>query len=358
MNRPLLLWSAMFAMTWILFRIGKQQSSEVMPMPSAGPSPTVALLVTQTDRQLQLNEVLLATRDLDPVERSVLTTEDVRVFRMPDEIFVPEGAIHKVEQLVGKVLVSKIYEGEILVASRFSTRDLEEHRGLKDFIDRSQRAISLQVDAASGTVGFLDQGDRVDVVALYSAAGTLFSRIILENVEVLARGDRHVEQPVKSHQTRIEGDAGTITVTLKVDAMKALRLAHLADRNGVNRFCLILRNPDDDTPSNTRGILLREILDGVPRRPPVEMVERQEVVEVLRGTGMAETVDDQPDPIPAAPYDPMDPYGIERASAAEALREEAAARKQVPPRPQRLQAPGEFYGVFEDVPVDADSASP
>lgn len=235
------------------------------------------------------NEVLIAMRDLDPATMSALTTADVSSKIMPDSIFIPAEAVRTFKEVESKVLASRIFEGEVLVKNRFEEKQEVVERVLRNYIDKEHRAISLQVDAVSGTTGFISQGDFVDVVAIYDSAGRRFSRIILENVEVLAKGNEYFPRQDRAPQSRIAGDAGTTYFTLKVDPEMAVRLAHLVDRRGVNQFRLLLRNRDDKEHVETRGVLLSEIISGVPRPPIDDELEAGEGIEIMRGQAIDRT---------------------------------------------------------------------
>ncbi|MEW6751087.1 MAG: Flp pilus assembly protein CpaB [Candidatus Latescibacterota bacterium] len=212
-----------------------------------------------------------------------LEAEDLRLCAYPEDS-VPKGAVSSVDSLVGQTTKVFLAQGEAVLVSKLSSIG----GGLSLLIAPDLRAVSVKVDKVSGVTGFILPGDRVDVVAVAKpsgAPGEAKSRIILQNVEVLAAGtetDQKGKEPLTVQ-----------TVTLLVDPSGAETLA-LADNEG--KLHLALRNPNDTRISQEgRGLTKSELLalrtppqsrpaGAAPVPAPRPAVPRADTLTILRGT--------------------------------------------------------------------------
>ena len=98
---------------------------------------------------------------------------------------VVPGSISNPEQLDGLVATEQIYAGEQITSRRFSA---PSERGIHAQLKGPQRAISVSGDKQQLLAGVLRDGDRVDMVATFSAPENMqlhFSRLVLRDIEVL-----------------------------------------------------------------------------------------------------------------------------------------------------------------------------
>ena len=167
--------------------------------------------------------------------------------------------------------VGRYLENEPILDSKLSSKG----GGLSLLIEPSMRASSIEVDKVSGVSGFVLPGDRVDVILTVKRPGSAqdaVAKTILQNIEVLAAGEK----------TQQKGDK-VITVqavTLLVDPEGAQDLA-LARSEG--KLHLALRNPTDDEiatvdPQSKTGILRAER----KQEPKPRTVYRDRIVEVVK----------------------------------------------------------------------------
>jgi Flp pilus assembly protein CpaB len=101
----------------------------------------------------------------------------------------------------------------------------------------NMRAASIEVNQVSGVSGFVLPGDRVDVLSTIdgrSADGNAITKTVLQNVEVLAAGQKTDQKENKPLAVQ--------AVTLLVDPQGAEILAHAQHEGEIH---LVLRNPDD-----------------------------------------------------------------------------------------------------------------
>jgi Flp pilus assembly protein CpaB len=148
--------------------------------------------------------VLVAAEDLVP--GTVLDDRAVRLARLDASAevlgsLVPADAV---DDVTGQVVTAAVAEGALLTSDVLAP----ESSGA------AGRAMSIPLPRARALGGALDVGDRVDVLAV--AQGGSDAAYVMTDAEVLAvEGDR--SGPL--------GDADELTITLAVDAERALALA-------------------------------------------------------------------------------------------------------------------------------------
>ncbi len=230
--------------------------------------PTAPLLAAEPRSSTQ---IVVAARDL-PVG-SIVGEDDVRAVGWPSDA-VPEGYARTLPDVIGRGLMQTVRMNEPLLDSKMADRN--GFGGLPIVIPEGMRALAVRVDEIVGVAGFIDRGTRVDVVLTINpptAQGEFVSRIILQNIEVAARGQQIEKDP--------EGRPMTVTVvTMLVTPEEAEQLT-LASTQG--RIQLALRNMIDVREVRTQGARMSRLLDLGPvggGAPP-----RQASV----GTGNAET---------------------------------------------------------------------
>ena len=115
--------------------------------------------------------------------------EDVRLVDWPGNA-VPAGYARVIADVVGRGLMDNVQLNEPLLETKLASRG--GGGGLPIVIPEGMRAYTIRVDEAIGVAGFIDQGTRVDVIVSMNppndSRNDLVTRIVLQNVEVLARG--------------------------------------------------------------------------------------------------------------------------------------------------------------------------
>jgi len=154
----------------------------------------------------------------------------------------------------GKVVLSPIKAGEPVLRSRLAPETLAQG-GVPAIIKADKRALTVRVDKVIGVSGFVQPGNRVDVLLTVTHPETneRFTKIVLENMLVLAAGTM-MEQPDKN-QPPVQVDV----ITLEVTPEEAERLA-LSSSEG--RIQLALRGYTDDKDIFTKGATLPVVLAG------------------------------------------------------------------------------------------------
>ncbi len=205
---------------------------------------------------------------------TLLRKEQLRLVAWPAASPV-QGGFDAVEKAVGRGLIQQVAENQPITESILAA--VGAGGGLPPTIPQGMRAMSVRVNDVIGVAGFAVPGTRVDVIVTLNPIGTTpgMSRVVLSNIEVLAVGTLTDQQKAK------EGEAIPSTVvTLKVTPEDAERIA-LAESAG--KLTLVLRNPLDGMPAETRGIRMAGLM-GAPEPPPVIKSVQGQRVAVPRPT--------------------------------------------------------------------------
>lgn len=247
----------------------------------AGQRPASAPQVTTTPVAVAVRAMPVGTQ---------LTAADVKLVAWPGDAPI-EGVITTVDGVLNRGLLAAVVANEPLTAAKVAAPGAGG--GLPPMIKAGMRAIAVKVDEVVGVAGFIVPGAHVDVVVSVTQAEDSVARVVVSNVEVLASGTR-------AEQGRTDGRATTDSVvTLLVSPSDAERIS-LA--SSVGRITLTLRNPLDDSVTETRGTPVAALL-GAPPAPVVTAAPRP----------ASRVVKAEPPPAPAPP---PPPYTVETIRAA------------------------------------------
>ncbi len=210
-------------------------------------------------------EIVVAARDLAagaPLGRGDLVTAQLPREALPGGALVPAA----IEALEGRRLLVPLRAGDPLLGSVVA--DLDGPRPLARDLAAGRRAVAVPIEPASAVAGFLEPGDRVDVVLVWQeASGESRAVTLLETLPVLAVGD-----------TRRPGHSPTeaATAVLEAGPVETETLLLALDRG---RLALVLRGTADlGRRADRRAVALAPLLPGY--RPPAGPAPS---VEVIRG---------------------------------------------------------------------------
>jgi len=205
---------------------------------------------------------------------------------------LPLGAATSPDMVVGKVVTRQINAGEPVLMSAVSLTNR-----LSQLIPIAMRAVTVALDPVSGVAGFIQPGDHVDVIATFNVDGGTLSKVVLQDVELLAAGGQAIaDQGPPQQAGAIKGPQVYPTATLAVTPQQAEELV-LAESKGKLR--LALRRPDDRTRISTTGITGRAIVGIVPPDVPKEQPPPAQAA----GTTPAPQVGPAQQPVAAAPIE-------------------------------------------------------
>jgi pilus assembly protein CpaB len=204
-------------------------------------------------------EVVVAAKDIPLGEK--LEPDEVKLVRWARD-GVPEGAFTDPQAVAGSFARGEFMANEPVVSSKLFMG--EKTSGVMPLlIPAGMRAMSVPVDEVADISGFVAPHTRVDILVAVSGTGPgegSFSRIVLQNIEVLA-----VAQEIEHVK-----DAPEVVkvVTLLVTPTDAEKLT-LASHEGMLR--LAMRNYSDSTIVATKGIAVGELLHaGGPALPVMQ----------------------------------------------------------------------------------------
>jgi pilus assembly protein CpaB len=161
---------------------------------------------------------------------------------------LPEGAFATTQELLNdgrRMALASIARNEPVLRNKITAPG--ERAALSAMLDPGKRAVTVRVDDVRGVAGFIQPGDRVDVVLIRGEAEASskqgYSDVILQFAKVLAidqiTGERS-EQPTIAKAVTLE--VGT------EDAQKILLAAN------IGRLSLILRQPAEASAERVRRV--------------------------------------------------------------------------------------------------------
>lgn len=221
---------------------------------------------TQTE-SVSMTRIVVAATDVTIGTR--LGKEQLALAHWP-KASVPKGAFEDVEQVVGRVTVSKLVTGTPIMAAELAAPN--SGAGLVALIKPGMRAMAIRVDEVVGVGGFILPNTFVDVIAIDEKSGrTKVAETILRKVEVLAIAQETFIEEGKPKVVR------TVTLELTLDDAE-----ELAEKTHEGPIQLVLRNPLDEkeTPPPVQKVVKRA---PVRRAAPRVYTPQPFVVEVIRG---------------------------------------------------------------------------
>lgn len=176
---------------------------------------------------------------------------------------VPKGAIFDKQQLVGRGVISDIYQGEPILESRLAAPGAGG--GLAATIHQGMRACAVRVDDVVGVAGFVTPGMHVDVLISGVPPGDPSAssegpkvKTLLQNIEVLSAGT--------DIQRDVDGKPlPTQVVNLLVTPEQAEQLSLASNQTKIQ---LVLRNPLDTATVTPPGTAVSNLFTGVKAQAP------------------------------------------------------------------------------------------
>jgi pilus assembly protein CpaB len=159
---------------------------------------------------------------------------------------IPPGSFVDSNQVVNRVTKTDIYANEPILENKLAPKG--SVGGVTSLIPTGMRAITVAVNIVSGVAGFILPNTRVDVLTTVSNSNQAKTKIILQNVLVLA-----VDQTYRKN----DDDPVTVkSVTVLVTPEESEKLT-LATTEG--KLHLVLRNSSDTDKQVTYGVDIRRL---------------------------------------------------------------------------------------------------
>lgn len=198
--------------------------------------------VNRRERQLlsMATPINVVVASIDLPRGHVITEDDLRLMEVPQR-FVQPGYFTNPSELVHRIVLARVQEGETLTQTRVAISEIE---ALSAKLPAGQRAVTLSVSDVSGVAGLISPGDAVDVLGIFELGRSTRdkvteARVILQNVFVAAT-DQNIGGVADLSEEDSRRARGTYaTVTLAISPTDAQRLV-LAQE--VGRLFLVLRS--------------------------------------------------------------------------------------------------------------------
>ena len=241
---------------------------------------------------VDVEAVPVAVASVDLPWGTKLTGEMVKMTPFLKES-LPPGYFASVEELKDRVLIATLKEGDPIVRHRLAPEDIKSG-GVPAVLKPGKRALAVKGDKVIGISGFINPGNRVDVLVTMHDPGKKIDRtkMILQDILVLATGTQ-IQQNAK-------GDPAPVDVyTLEVTPEEAEKLA-LSAAEGKLQFAL--RSLVDMEDVTTPGTTISETLAGYdekiapvvtapvskPSKPkPKRVWRRPNTIEIIKGTDVS-----------------------------------------------------------------------
>ena len=210
---------------------------------------------------------------------------------------LPPGHFLTMDDVRGRVLRKHVEEGEPLLESDLAPVEVNRG-GLGALIRPGYRAMTVKGDSGFGVTGFIEPGDHVDVLVTLRSdtSGKTMTKIVLENVTVLATGNRAGERREDSGLNGKAGSQPDKAYTLEVSPQDGEKLA-LAASSGKLHFAMrhVLDKQEILTKGATVGDTLDSFLDAPPPAPPKPKAKARtkpksvpvEKIEIIKGTSVS-----------------------------------------------------------------------
>jgi pilus assembly protein CpaB len=200
-----------------------------------------------------------------------LTPEHIKLVPFPTGS-LPEGRFPSVETLQDRVLVSNVKTNEPILESKLAPREVTAG-GVAAVTRLEKRAMAVKVDDVIGVAGFINPGNRVDVLVTIQQSAQQAppeTKTVLQNVLVLATG------PELDRKGKEEKPSSVKVITLEVTPEEGEKLA-LAATEG--KVVLALRNQLNAEPVLTKGATIPALLNSYRIREDVKRQEPKVVVK-------------------------------------------------------------------------------
>lgn len=158
--------------------------------------------------QTNLVSVMVAASDIP--ENKTITADMLVSVQLPAAA-VPETAVKDASYLVGKILKYPMCKGEQFLTGKVLVLGSEDNTELSDRIQSGYRAFTVSVDEVLGIAGYLNIGDRVDIIITKTVEGVSETSYLLQDIKIIAVGS----QP--QNQTGTQGVYSNITLEIPAD---------------------------------------------------------------------------------------------------------------------------------------------
>ena len=192
---------------------------------------------------------------------AIIHDEDLGTMQMVG--LVPKGVLVDRKLVVGRGVISTLYEGEPIFESRLAAPG--SGGGLAATIPAGMRACAVRVDEVVGVAGFVTPGMRVDILISGIPPGQVSTdgprvKTLLQNIQVLSAGqDIQKDNEGKPHPVQV------VNLLVTPEQAEVLSLA-----SNQTKIQLVLRNPLDNAVTEPPGTAVAALYTGnhIAPKPP------------------------------------------------------------------------------------------
>lgn len=190
----------------------------------------------------ETREVLCFKTPLQP--RTEINRVMIELRQIPVDM-VPEGAVLKIEDAIGKFTVRSVDAKEVVTTTK--VKSIREIGGMSYRITPGMRAIAVAVTPVNSTGNLISDGDYVDMLLTEKdkAGDFIRTRIFLQNIKILS----FFASP-ESDQTAGLAKTAPDTATVEVTPEQA---EGLIQAKSMGDLSLVLRSVKDQNTVRTRG---------------------------------------------------------------------------------------------------------
>jgi len=232
--------------------------------------------------------------------RNVVGMDALELRSIPSAGVHPQAA-REMAAVAGRVAMAPVYPDEQVLTTKFAPAGVNP--GLTYSLAKDKRAMTIAVNEVIGVAGFLFPGDRVDVLGTVTLDSEAFSKVVLQDVEVLAIAQKVEQKP--GEEPRV-----TTSATLAVTPEQAEILA-LVDSSGKVR--LALRPYNEHAQVQTPGRDVKAALGRFARSVP-KTVQPASTSTPRRSTAARTRNTPRPAAPAAAPRPPINNVDIWRGT--------------------------------------------
>lgn len=200
--------------------------------------------------------------------RSILTEADVEIRELPEDA-IRSGAVVKTEDAVGKITLTELNEGEIILAQNLLevTAEGAPEEGevsLAEALEEDEVAVALPATDLLSRFGVVMPGDKVDVLFSVNVVGKTYEEevprgglVALTTIQDLEILKIVTEKPtvVEGQQPPAEGEQPSERLVILIaDPQEAVILKYLKDSGGVIDFAL--RAPTSERLFDTEPVTI------------------------------------------------------------------------------------------------------
>lgn len=227
-------------------------------------------------------DVVIAAKDLG--EGTTLEAAHLTMASIPDR-FIQPYASRSPQELIGKVTVAPVAEGEQILANKLRRADqVPAGSTLSSLTPKGRRAVTISVDAVTGVGGLIRPGDAVDVLWTFAlpgeqGAGQTVTMALFQEVPILAVGRELVGQGKGGDQ------ANEYTVTMALTPQETSFLLFAREQG---RIQLSLRSRFDKNetvamvPANINSLMEAQFGMKPAPPPPLPPVKKAEIYKGLQ----------------------------------------------------------------------------